>query len=120
MTPPRRTAAASSVGAGPEPPARPPRWSPTALTMRPTFGSSPNTAVLTSGELTTALPIAAACSAVPGARTATRITCSTPSPLRTTSAARSRQTPAIARPSASSATGAARCEASASTMSLVL
>ena len=90
------------------------------LTSRPTLGSQPFTAVLTSGELTTALPMAAARSSVPGASTATRIRCSTPSPLRTMSAARSRQTPAMASASASWATPPARCELSASTMSLVL
>mmetsp|Transcript_27628 Transcript_27628/g.86402 ORF Transcript_27628/g.86402 Transcript_27628/m.86402 type:complete len:464 (-) Transcript_27628:13-1404(-) len=64
-----------------------PRKEPTAPTMRPTLGSLPATAVLTSGELTTALPTPRASSADGAPRTATRSTCVVPSPLRATSAA---------------------------------
>ena len=71
---------------------------PIACTRRPTLGSLPATAHLKRGALTTALPSARAEAKSTAFTTRTRITWRTPSPLRTTSSARSRHT----RPSASS------------------
>mmetsp|Transcript_9451 Transcript_9451/g.16202 ORF Transcript_9451/g.16202 Transcript_9451/m.16202 type:complete len:355 (+) Transcript_9451:390-1454(+) len=70
-----------------------PRVCPTLPIKRPTFGSFPATADLKSGPFTTALPTFMAIRSSSAPVTATRITCRVPSPLRTTCAARSRQSP---------------------------
>mmetsp|Transcript_19927 Transcript_19927/g.76435 ORF Transcript_19927/g.76435 Transcript_19927/m.76435 type:complete len:242 (+) Transcript_19927:361-1086(+) len=65
---------------------------PTAITSLPTFGSFPATAVLTNRELTSFLPMRRARGSVAAPSTLTRMTCCTPSPLRTTSIERASHT----------------------------
>mmetsp|Transcript_81367 Transcript_81367/g.225304 ORF Transcript_81367/g.225304 Transcript_81367/m.225304 type:complete len:252 (+) Transcript_81367:196-951(+) len=97
-SPPMRQTHPSAMGA----PAVLSAW-PTLPTSRPTLGSLPATADLKSGPLTTALATRAAVASSAAPSTATRMTCSVPSPLRTTCAARSRHTApsALAKASAS-------------------
>jgi hypothetical protein len=70
---------------------------PMAWTSRPTLGSLPATAHLKRGALTIAFPSARAAGNPAPLRTDTRITWRTPSPLRTTSSARSAHTTALQR-----------------------
>ena len=94
-----------------------PKYEPTAATSRPTLGSLPATAHLKRGELTTALPTPRASSGVGAPRTATRMTCLVPSPLRATSPASCVHTAvSAASNSASAAASAASMRTAAAPM----
>src|ERR1017187_5770505 len=105
--PPEKISTPPSARRSPDrsvPGARDPTCFPTAWTSRPTLGSFPATAHFSRGALTTVFPSARADEASGAFTTDTRITCRTPSPLRTTSSARSAHTVWSAR-SKSAASG---------------
>mmetsp|Transcript_1815 Transcript_1815/g.5949 ORF Transcript_1815/g.5949 Transcript_1815/m.5949 type:complete len:210 (+) Transcript_1815:228-857(+) len=98
---------------------RAPRSWPTLATTRPTFGSSPATAHLSSGPLTTPRPSARAASTVASPRTVTRSTWFVPSPLRTTWCASWPSTSPSAASKVASSHGGPTSDDATSTMSLV-
>src|ERR1017187_9354018 len=99
-------------------------WMPTclpiAMMMRPTLGSLPAKAHFTSGALMTALPSARASPSEGAPHTVVRTTWRTPSPLRTTSSARSAHTVASACAKAASSLQGTAPEESNTTVSEVL